>query len=55
MEGFSEANCNTRFGTGADTVSYLCKFGTKWHQILDASNIHKVAGRKIVHIILFQS
>ena len=23
---FSEANCNTRFGTCADIVSYLCKF-----------------------------
>ena len=29
----------------ANIVSYLCKFGTKLHQILDASlsNIHKVA------------
>ena len=34
---FFEANCNTRFGTCADIVSYLCKFETKWHQILDAS------------------
>ena len=25
---FSEANCNTRFGTCADIVSYLCKFET---------------------------
>ena len=23
---FSEANCNARFGTSADIVSYLCKF-----------------------------
>ena len=23
---FSEANCNARFGTCADIVSYLCKF-----------------------------
>ena len=52
-----EANCNTRFGTCADIESYLCKFETKWYQILDASlsNIHKVAGRRIVYIILFQS
>ena len=35
---FSEANCNTRFGTCADIVSYLCKLKTKWHQVLDASN-----------------
>ena len=34
---FFEANCHTRFGTYADIVSYLCKFETKWHQILDAS------------------
>ena len=34
---FSKANCHTRFGTCADIVSYLCKFETKWHQILDAS------------------
>ena len=34
---FSEANCHTRFGTYVDRVSYLCKFETKWHQILDAS------------------
>ena len=36
---------NTRFGTCADIVTYLCKLETKWHQILDASlsNIHKVA------------
>ena len=25
------------FGTCADIVPYLCKFETKWHQILDAS------------------
>ena len=25
------------FGTCADIVSYLCKFETNWHQILDAS------------------
>ena len=45
---FSEANCHTRFGTCADIVSYLCKFETKWHQILDASlrYIDKVACRK---------
>ena len=54
---FSEANCNARFGTSADNVSYLCKFWTKWHQILDASlsNNPKVACRKKVYIILFQS
>ena len=34
---FSEANCHARFGTCADIVSYLCKFETKWHQIVDAS------------------
>ena len=34
---FSEANCNTRFGACANIVSYLCKFETKWHKILDAS------------------
>ena len=28
---FSEANCNTRFGTCADIVSYLFKYETKWH------------------------
>ena len=45
---FSEANCHTRFGKGADIVSYFCKFETKWHQILDASlrYIDKVACRK---------
>ena len=50
---FSEANCNTR-GTCADIVSYLCKFETKWHQILDASlrSLTKLlAGKK--YIILF--
>ena len=26
---FFEANCNSRFGTRADIVSYLCKFKTK--------------------------
>ena len=42
---FSEANCNTCFGTCADKVSYLCKFETKRHQLLDAnlSNNLKVA------------
>ena len=35
-EVFSEADCITRFGTCADIVSYLCKFETKWHFILDA-------------------
>ena len=45
---FSEANCHARFGTCADIVSYLYKFETKWHQILDASlrYIDKVACRK---------
>ena len=45
---FSEANFNARFGSCADIVSYLCKFKTKWHQILDASlsNNPKVACRK---------
>ena len=54
---FFLANCNTRFGTCADIVSYLCKFETKWHQILDASSryIDKVACRKKSYIILFQS
>ena len=38
-------------------MSYLCKFVTKWHQILDASlrYIDKVACRKKVNTILFQS
>ena len=45
---FSEANCHARFSTCADIVSYLCKFETKWHQILDASlrYIDRVACRK---------
>ena len=45
---FFKANCNTRFGTCAYIVSYLCKFETKWHQILGASlrYIGKVACRK---------
>ena len=45
---FSEANCHARFGTFAVIVSYLCKFETKWHQILGASlrYIDKVACRK---------
>ena len=34
---FFEANCHTHFGTYEDIVSYLCKFETKLHQILDAS------------------
>ena len=34
---YSEANYNARFGTCVDIVSYLCKFWTKWHQILDTS------------------
>ena len=53
---FSEANCHTRFGTCADIVSYLCKFVTKWHQILDTSlrYIDKAACRETVYIILFQ-
>ena len=44
----SEANCNARFGTFSDIVSYLCKFLTKWHQVLDASlsNNPKVACAK---------
>ena len=44
---FSVAYCHTPFGTCADIVSYLCKFETKWHQILDASlrYIYKVACR----------
>ena len=47
---FSEANCHARLGTCADIVSYLCKFETKWHQILDASlrYIGKVACRKTI-------
>ena len=38
-------------------MSYLCKFETKWHQILDASlrYIDKVVCRKKVSVILFQS
>ena len=54
---FSEANCHTRFGTCADIVSYLCKFETNWHQILDASlrYIDKVSCRKKFKKILFQS
>ena len=45
---FSEANCHAHFGTCADIVSYLCKFETKWHKILNASlrYIDKVACRK---------
>ena len=45
---FSEANCHSHFGTRANIVSYLCKFETKWHQILDASlrYIDKVVCRK---------
>ena len=41
----------TRLGTCADIVYYLCKFETKWHQILDASssNIYKVAGKKSLY------
>ena len=53
---FSEANCHARFGTWGDIVSYLCKFETKWHQILDASLMYIDKGpyRKKVYIILFQ-
>ena len=49
---FFKTNCNTRFGTCVDIVPYLCKFETKWHQVLDPSlsNLHKVACR-----ILFES
>ena len=50
----SEANCHTRFGTCADIVSYLCKFETNWHQILDASlrYIDKVAcGKKLINLV----
>ena len=45
---FSEANCHAHFGTRANIVSYLCKFETKWHQILDATlrYIDKVACSK---------
>ena len=45
---FFEANCRARLGTCADIVSYLCKFETKWHYILDASlrYIDKFAWRK---------
>ena len=45
---FSEANCNARFGTCADIESYLYKFETEWHQILDVSwlYIDKAACRK---------
>ena len=45
---FSEANCHAHFGTCANIVSYLCKFETQWHPILDASlrYIDKVACRK---------
>ena len=41
----------TRFGTCAVVVSYLCKFETKWHQILDASlsNNPKVACKKTLY------
>ena len=48
---FSEANCNIRFVICADIVSYLCRFETKWHQILDASlrYIDKVACRKKIY------
>ena len=54
---FFEANCHTRFGTCTDIVSYLCKFETQWHQILDASltYIDKSCLQKNVYIILFQS
>ena len=54
---FSEANCHTRFGTCVDIVPYLCKFETKWHQVLDASlrYIDTIACRNFFYIILFQS
>ena len=47
----------TRLGTCADIVSYLCKLEKNWHQILyvSVSNFVKVACRKKVYIILFQS
>ena len=45
------------FDTCADIVSYLCKFGTKWHQILYASlrYIHVRCLQRNIYIILFQS
>ena len=45
---FSEANCHTRFGICADKVSYLFKFETKWHQILETTSRYndKAACRK---------
>ena len=54
---FSEAICHTRFGTCADIVSYLCKFETIWHQILDASltYIDNFWLQEKVNITLFQS
>ena len=36
-------------------MSYLCKFETKWHQILDASLSSILACREKNYIILFQS
>ena len=47
-EGFLKQIDITRFGTCADIVSYICKFETKWHQILDASlrYIDKAACKK---------
>ena len=51
LKFFFVAKNNTRFGTCTNIVSYLCKFETKWHQILDAiwTNIHKVACRKCLY------
>ena len=48
LKFFSEANCHTGFGTCADIVTCLCKFETKWYQILDAilRYIDKVSSRK---------
>ena len=54
LKFFSEANCLTRFGTCADIVSYLCKFETKWHQILDAS-FRYICLQKKIYTILFES
>ena len=53
---FSITNCNISFGSCGDIVSYLCKFETKWHQILDANSktLTKLLAGKM-YIILFQS
>ena len=55
---FYEANCNTRFVACADIVSYLCKFKTNWHQILDATFVtfsYLLAGKSLYNLVLISS